>query len=245
MKPATFLLLSFAVTSLLATDYSYTLPKDTQISSIEEKAFIDSLPKNIVVDKKSLKKTLQRNRLFTKAYLENSKLTKEQKALLNLAVEEKIASFYIDKLKKENEPDHLAIKSFYLDHYEEFKPIEKVSVKSLTFKSLAEADKAYLKMKDAKDKQKFFKEATTFDSVAITLFSPEIREWIREHKEGEISKPFKVNNKYVIDYIVKKEKTKVSFENLSEEMKNILTNVYMHQGIDKEYERLRKKEGVK
>ena len=229
----------------------YENPKNIKVSKEEIRIYKNNITNGNILSDKAIKETLLKNRLFSKAFLKKYNIDKKTKTLLNLSIENTLSNLYIKKLKQLNKPDDKVLKSFYLDHKDEFKPVEKVSISTIKVNSLKKADKIYLKLKQ---NPKLFEDIAKRESIdpqihykniSILRFNPFIREWIRNHKKGNISEPIKIGNYFFIDKIDDKTKTNISYNSLKNDIKNILMSVYVNSMIKKELEKLKKSEGIK
>jgi len=229
----------------------YEIPKNIKVSKEEIKIYKNSITNGDILSDKTIKETILKNRLFSKAFLNRYKIDKKTKTLLNISIENALSNLYIEKLKQFNKPNDKVLKSFYLDHKDEFKPIEKVSISTIKVNSLKKADKIYLKLKQ---NPKLFEELAKrenldpqihYKDISILRFNPIVREWIRNHKKGDISEPIKIGNSFFIDRIDNKTKTNISYNSLKEDIKNLLMSIYVNSMIKKEFEKLKKSEGIK
>jgi len=257
MKKRLALAVAFTAVSLYATTKTcYEMPKNAEISKKEIEVYKKSIPTADLVPDSAVRNDLLKNRLFAKTFLEQSgSIDEDTKIVINQAVEKALANLYMEKIKRENQPDEKALKSFYLDHAESFKPLTSVSISTIAVDSLKKADEIYLKLK--KD-PKLFEEIAKKESVdpaasngghykdvPILKFAPAVREWIRKHKEGDISEPIMVGRYFYIDRIDKKSKTDTSYESLKSDIKKILVNAYLAERVKEEFKKLKEKEGIK
>lgn len=182
-------------------------------------------------------------------------MSKKVKTLIKLNSEKLLALLYIEKLKESNKPSDKVLRSYFLDHKDAFKPLQKISVTTIAVKSLKKADEIYLKLKRHPNLfEKFVKKYSEdpskdsgghYKDISIDKFTPLVREWIREHKVGEISQPLKVGLYYFIDRMDAKKEVKVTYDSLKENMKKILEALYIKGAIQKEFKKLKQKYGVK
>jgi len=257
MKKRLAVAVVFTAVSLYATTKTcYEIPKNVEISQKEIEVYKKNIRATNLVPDGVVKDELLKNRLFAKAFLKESGFVGEDaKNLINQAVEKVLADLYIKKIKKKNQPNKKALKSFYLDHVESFKPLINVSISTIAVDSLKKADEIYLKLKK---EPKLFEEIAKKESVTTTAsggghykdvpilkFAPAIRDWIRKHKEGDISEPIKVGRYFYIERIDKKSKTDISYESLESDIKNVLVNVYLTKRVKEEFKKLKEKEGIK
>ena len=257
MKKRLALAVAFTAVSLYATTKTcYEIPKNVKLSKKEIEVYKKNIQSTDLVPDSAVRNDLLKNRLFAKAFLEQSGFVDEDtKIVINQAVEKALANLYMQELKRKNQPDEKALKSFYLDHAESFKPLTNVSISTIAVDSLKKADEIYLKLK--KD-PKLFEEIAKKESldasassgghykdVPILKFAPAIRDWIRKHKEGDISEPIMVGRYFYIDRIDRKSKTDTSYESLKSDIKKILVNAFLAEKIKEEFKKLKEKEGIK
>lgn len=232
----------------------YLKTKKLQKKKIE--IYKKNIPGAQYLPEKAILNELLENRLFANAFLKDKNhIDDNTTIILNFAIEKALASLYIKRLKKQKQPDEKALKSFYLDHIDSFKPMPIVSISTIAVDSLKKADEIYIKIKK---NPKLFEELAKKESidpsasngghyknVPIITFAPEVREWIRKHKVGDVSEPIKVGRFYYIDRIDKKKKTDISYKSLKEDIKKILINVYIAEKIKEEFKKLKEEEGIK
>ncbi len=194
-----------------------------------------------------IKKKILKDKLFASEFLQKEKIDNRLKHSLDLLVTHFLASRYIELVKKSNEPNETVLRSFYEVYKDSLKPPKSVDISTIKVPSLEEADKIYLTLK--KDPQKFDQLAREkskdsqihYKNVPITFFNPEIREWIRNHKQGDISTPFHIAPFYYIDRIDKIYDTNASYESLLPTMKQLLKNLYISNRLDRLYQQLKEK----
>lgn len=246
------LLSSLFITASLygSQSISYQVPTDVKISSTDLKVYKDIFsPSNFVTDSK-IKKRLLKNRVFTKAFFEQTKLdNKELNGVVTLAFEQIFSDLYERELVRKNLPDEKVLKSFYLDHKNSFKVVDSFSVSTVVFDSLNEADEFYLKFKEDSsfmdkviaDKNSYLdiKDSEHYKNVKLTNFAPQVRKWLRKHKTGDISEPIKVGHFYFINRIDKVFKNDSKYETLKDDIKKTLKAVYKSQKVEDEYKRLK------
>ena len=233
-------------------EISYTQPSKITIDKSEAQAYKDIFFHSKTVSYKKMLQKLSQNRVFAKQFLKQGNLTKKEKLAINIAIEDILAKVYIEKYKETHKPSQAAIKSFYLDHKESFQPTQKISVSSIVTDSLSKADKIYLQV--TKNPKKFNaiakKEsleplAISFKNISIAAFNPVVREWIRNHKKEDISEPIKIGRFYYIDRLDKKVQTVVDYKHLKNNIKTLLSNLYIKNRLENHYESLKEKyEGI-
>jgi len=234
------------------SEISYKQPSKITIDKDEAQAYRDVFFHSKTVSYEKMLKKLSQNRVFAKQFLKQGNLTKKDKMALNIAIEDAIAKIYIHHYKKTHQPSKAAIKSFYLDHQESFQPTQKVSVSSIVTDSLSKADKIYLEVtKNPKRFDAIAKKESlepldiTFKDISIETFAPAVREWIRKHKKEDISEPMKIGRFYYIDRLDKKVETIVDYEHLKDDIKTLLSNLYIHNNLEHHYESLKEEyEGI-
>lgn len=234
-------------TVLADTTISYNKPSSMEISKEELQSYRDLFLNTQTITDKKLEQELSQNRVFAKEFLKQSNLTHKQKTALNIAIEDILAKAYMEEYKQKHQPSQADIKSFYLDHEQSFKPLEKISISSIVTDSLAKADKIYLQLQkepaqfDAiAQKESLEPNTVSFKNIEITMFSPSIRDWIREHNQTDISEPIQVGRFYYIDRIDNKTQESVSYENLEEKIKDLLSTLYIHNELNNHYDALKK-----
>ena len=241
-----FLLL---ISSVYLFAYCYQ-PSAKSVDSKEVKLYKQIFPQNAYMPDSVIENKIYKNRLFTKEYMKRP-LSQEDKRKLQLVIEWILALSYIDKLKKEHAPTEEDLKSFYLDKKDLFKPVEIVDISTIAVPSLKKADEIYQMLK--KNPEKFeeiakkesldpsAKSGGKYKKVSILMFHPDIREWIRTHKTGDISEPIKVGKYYYIDRIDNKYKTSTDYNSVKKDIKELLENIYIKNMIDQEFEKLKSK----
>ena len=223
-------------------------PSSQDISSEEVKLYKKIFPQNAYMSDKVVKEKILRNRLFSNEYTKTP-LSEEDKKKLQLVAEWILALSYQEKIKKEHPPTEEALKSFYLDHKDSFKPTEIVDISSIAVPSLKKADEIYLTLKKNPEKFEEIAKKESLDpsakiggkykNVPILMFHPEVREWIRTHKKGDISEPIKAGKYYYIDRIDNKYKTSTDYNSIKKDIKELLENLYMKNILDKKFEALK------
>lgn len=249
-KILSFCILSlFFILSNLYADSKLCINMSSKVSTSPKTI---SLYKNIIfnnlVSNKYVKNQIKLSKLFAKAYLKKYTIDKTTKNIIKLQTLRILSLLYIDKLKKLHTPSEKVLKSYYFDHIDEFNPIEKVSLWVLTKKSLKRADELYLKIK--KDHKLFLNFLNKQDNSitnsyksyykdeSLLTFTPQVREWIREHKVGDISEPVKVGSFFLICKLIKKEKPNKTYKALKEGIEKRLLAMYMRKLVKDEYKRL-------
>ncbi len=241
------LLLATMATSVLMANntFCYKQPKDVMIKSSELQSYQNSLDTIVPQSTKDVKKTLLKNRLFAKAYLqEKGHNKKELNTLLRLAVENELATLYIKELKEKHAPTQKVVKSFYDANKNGLKEQTFVDIETYSTQNLQKADTLYLHYKkDAKGFSKA-KEVKKYTHIKLQKFAPEVREWIREHKAGDISQPIQIGNYYFVEKLEKKESIKPTYDSFSPELKELLKALYIKNNIEETLEKLKIKEGL-
>ena len=199
---------------------------------------------------KYVENQIKLSKLFAKAYIKKYSINKIDRDILKLQLLRALSLMYINKLKQLHKPSEEVLKSYYLDHIDSFNPITKVSMQILTEKSLKKADEIYLKIKNdhklfldfikKEDNDPVNRYKTYFKNVSLMTFVPTVREWIRDHKKGDISKPIKVGSYFLICKLLDKQKPNKSYKTLKDSIKKRLLSMYMMHIVRDEYKRLSK-----
>jgi len=190
----------------------------------------------------SVKKVIKKEKFFANAFIKQFGIDEKTKKALTLSAYETLTELYRNKLKEKYAPDEKTIKSFYIDHKDEFQPETKVSISTITLASLKKADEIYAKLKKHPEKFDELAKKYSIDSnikykdVELSKFAYPVREWIRKAKKGEISEPVKVGKYYFIDRLENKKERGVSYEELKPFIKEILVNIYINNLMKKQYE---------
>jgi len=234
---------------LIANDYCYSFKPKTDITKEEVTLYKKFLAPNSFLPPKVVKDNILKNRLFAQEFLKRYKLSPEERMALNLIIEKFLAQLYIKRLKREHPADERVLKSFYLDHKESFKPLEKVDISTIAVDSLKKADKIFFQLqKNPSSFEKIAKKESLdpsasdggkYKGVSISSFHPLIRKWIKEHKVGDISQPIKIGRLYYIERLDNRYRVDTSYKNLHNDIKKIVEGAYMNQEIKKEFKRLK------
>lgn len=208
---------------------------------------------NLNIPKKYIKKVFDRNIVFAKALVKKYSLNKKDKEYIDLKIAEALANIYMKKESNRFQPNEQEIKSFYIDHKSEFKPILEANLSLISVASLNLADKIYSELRKNPNKFKELAKKYSIDGtsqiggslgvVNLDRFPFVIRKWVREHKKGDISEPIKVGNYFFILQLHKKIEKQPTYENEREWIKKLLTKLVKYKKLKEEYKRL-KEEGL-
>jgi parvulin-like peptidyl-prolyl isomerase len=220
---------------------------NVEINSSEIKAYKKIFPGTRILSNEKIQENILRQRLFARAYLkEISNIDKELKREIKLVIEDFLAKKYIDTLRKKHLPKEDDLKSFYLDHKDRFKPMPYVDLSTIKLDSLDKADEIYMTLNKNPNKFEEIAKKVSLDSqiqyknVPFVMLAPQVRAWIRNHQEGDISEPIKIGDYYYIDRIDKKRETNTSYGALKKDIREILSRIYISEKIEEEYRRLKK-----
>ncbi len=220
---------------------------DLNISSNEIKIYKKIIPSAKILSNNNIKDKLLKQKVFAKAFVDKYGINNDTKIEIRLLIEQLLAQKYIEKWKQKHQPNEAALKSFYLDHKDRFKPLPKIDLSTIKLSSLKEADRIYLYLKshpedfDKIARSKSLDKQIHYRNIPLTMLSPEVRIWVDNHGFGEISEPFKIGSYYYIDRLDNKKENNVSFEALKNDIKDILESAYISERIEKEYKKLKKR----
>ena len=248
MKKGVFL--AFAIVPLL---YGQSVCVDTSNLDVSSKG-IELIKEydDLSIPNKYVKRVFNRNTLFAKALLKKYGLSEEDRGYIDLKVAEALANIYMKKESDRFEPNEKEIKSFYIEHMDEFKPILKAELSLISVKSLELADRIYKELQ--KDTSKFKELAKKYSidgtseiggklgKVDLDKFPLPVREWVRGHKESEISEPIRIGDYFFVVQLHKKVEKKPTYENVKDEIKNLLKRLVKTKKLKEEYKRLKKED---
>jgi len=153
-----------------------------------------------ITDSRGAKRLVRENRILANRFLKEGLLSQERKSL-QLEIEEILAKRYINHLQERIGIDERVIKSYYLDHIEEFRKSPKIHLIRYRFHDL---DQAYHFYKESlhtpieKLLKKYKPQKEDKGTKEISRLSPTLRSFIGEGKEKYVTPPFVVG-KGVVD----------------------------------------------
>jgi len=230
--------------------YCYTDQKNSNVESEEIALYKELFSSANILSDKAIKVEIEKNRLLAHEILKKN-LSQSLKKKIQLAIENVLAQHYIKEFKTKHAPSKEAIESFYLDHKDSFRPIEHVDISTIMVASLKKADDIYTYLKKhPEDFEKLAKQEnldiTTknggkYVNVPLSMFKPTIRQWIREHKVGDISPPLQVGNVFYIEKIEKKYRPSTAYKDLKPDIKKILENIYVQEKLQEHIKKIKSK----
>lgn len=216
---------SFIKAEMLYMDF-----KDLNISSndINQIKIIDKPG----IPDKYIKKTQKRNLLFANALKKNYTLDENDTAYLKLKAAEAMAKLYIKKKSKIFEPSEADVKSFYIDHKNEFTSDLEAELSIIAVKSLNLADNISAELNMDKSKFESLAKRYSVDGSSeiggyigytkLEKFPYQLRHWIENSKEYQISKPIKAGDYWFILKITDKRLSSTDYEDLKPTIKSLL-----------------------
>ena len=198
----------------------------------EELKFAPSyLPEN------AIEENLNKKIFFAKKYN-----LKDKNLIAKLGAIEALSNAYRQYLIKKYSPNEKVIKSFYEEYKDQFAPSTIVNISTIKVKSIDLADKIYKELK--KNPSKFNEIAKKYSldnnihyvNLPLDKFVFKVRDFIRNAKKGDISKPIKIGEFYYIDRVDNKKVIKPTYENLKPQIKKLLVNIYVNKLMQKMYE---------
>ena len=106
------------------------------------------------ISDKGARKVVKENRILANEYLKKDLLKKQDKDLLKIELEMKLADKFTEYLQRKIKIPENVLKSYYYDHREDYKQSDEVTLERIRFKNFDEAMKFYneiLKQKEKKD----------------------------------------------------------------------------------------------
>lgn len=189
------------------------------------------------IPKNTIEENLNKKIFFAKKYN-----LKDKALVAKLGAVEALSNAYRNYLIKKYSPDDKVIKSFYEEYKAQFAPSTTVNISTIKVKSVDLADKLYNELKS--NPSKFNKLAKKYSldknihyiNLSLDKFNLEVRNFIRNAKKGQITKPVKIGEFYYIDRVDNKKTISPTYKNLKPQIKKILVNIYVNKLMKKMYE---------
>ena len=202
------------------------------------------------IPERYIKKVQERNLLFADALKKSYRLDANDTAYLKLKVAEAMAKLYIIKRSRTFEPTEEDLKSFYIDHKNEFISNLEANLSVIAVKSLVIADKIEAELKqDAKKFESLAKQYSVDGSFEtggyigykkLEMFPYELRHWIESSKENQISEPIKSGGYWFILKVTDKHLSSTDYEDLKPTIKALLKRLVKRQKMVEEEKKLKR-----
>lgn len=205
---------------------------------------------NLNIPDKYIKKIQQRNMIFAKALQKKYTLDANDKAYLKLKLTEAMAKLYIKKRSIEFEPTEDDIKSFYIDHKDEFKPSLEANLSIIVIPSLTLADSIERELKEnIENFGKLAKKYSIDDSSQIggyigytklDKFPYSLRNWIETAQKNGVSEPIKAGDYWFILKLDGKRVSSTEYKDLKPTIKTLLKKLVKREKMVEEEKHLKR-----
>jgi len=239
--------LTLFATLLQARPYCYDI-ESSKISSnqIELLHTID----NLNIPDRYIKKVLERNLLFAKVLQKRYVLNENDREYLKLKLAEAMAKLYIKKRSREFEPTEDDIKSFYIDHKDEFKPSLEAELYIMAIPSLPLADSIKRELTANIDKFEELAKRYSIDGSAIAggyigytkleKFPYALRNWIETTQQNGVSEPIKAGEYWFILKLDGKRVSSTEYKDLKPAIKMLLKQLVKREKMVEEERALKR-----
>lgn len=241
----------FASLFLNAEDVSLKIADKFDVSIQEVKVAKEKLPPYLVVPDDEIRRVALQNKLFTKEYLLNDKISEDDIIYIQNEFEKYISQKYQKKLLDGVDTNESVLKSYYLDHVDSFKFAPNVESSVIVLNNLKDAMDVFYDLRDKKgDFAKLAKEKSVEPSGAnggklplapMDAFLPPLRAFLEGAKEGDISEPIKVYDKYQIIKVEKIVNQDTNYESMKDKIRDILISKVKIEILKKENDKLKEK----